>query len=56
MAKKVFIEVTSFYHAGFTTGIQRVVREVVTRLLKMPEFELVLFVYAARGGGALGQF
>lgn len=43
--RKVYIDLTSFYSTDFLSGIQRVVREVVTRLLKMSELELVLFVW-----------
>lgn len=41
--KKLYIDITDFYATDFLTGIQRVVREVVVRLLKMEEFEVVLF-------------
>ena len=43
--KKLYIDITSFFSVDFMTGIQRVVRELVTRLLKMTEFDVTLFVW-----------
>lgn len=43
--KKLYIDITSFCSANFLSGIQRVVREVVVRLLKMEEFEAILFTW-----------
>lgn len=43
--KKVYIDLTSFLNTDFLSGIQRVVREVVVRLLKMPELDIILFTW-----------
>jgi|GEM_PF-1952459 glycosyltransferase involved in cell wall biosynthesis len=43
--KKIYIDLTSFYNMDFLSGIQRVVREVVTRLLKYEELEVILFTW-----------
>lgn len=42
---KVYIDVTNLMEVNFLTGIQRVVREVVVRLLKYDDFQLVLLKY-----------
>lgn len=42
---KVYIDVTNLMEVNFLTGIQRVVREVVVRLLKYDGFQLVLLKY-----------
>ncbi len=42
---KVFIDVSNLMHVNFISGIQRVVREVVTRLAEEPRLELVLLEY-----------
>ena len=39
---KVYIDISNLMNVSFLTGIQRVVREVVTRLLKSDELEVVL--------------
>lgn len=46
---KVFIDVSNLMHVNFISGIQRVVREVATRLAQDPELELVLLEYRERG-------
>lgn len=43
--KKIFIDITCFYNIDFMSGIQRVVCEVTTRLLKMPDLNVVLFTW-----------
>lgn len=43
--EKIYIDITSFYNTDFLSGIQRVVREIVVRLLKMAEFNIVLFTW-----------
>ena len=40
---KLYIDLTSFMHVQFLSGIQRVVSEVVIRLIKQQEFNVVLF-------------
>lgn len=45
---KVFIDVSNLMHVNFISGIQRVVREVVTRLARDPGLELVLLEYQER--------
>lgn len=40
---KIYIDVTFLLNVNFLTGVQRVVREVVTRLLKNKNFSVVLF-------------
>ena len=42
---KVFIDVSNLMHVNFISGIQRVVREVVTRLAEDHQLELVLLEY-----------
>ena len=46
---KVFIDVSNLMHVNFISGIQRVVREVVTRLAEDPRLELVLLEYQEPG-------
>lgn len=46
---KVFIDVSNLMHVNFISGIQRVVREVVTRLAQDPGLELVLLEYRGQG-------
>lgn len=43
--KKVYIDVTQFIQIDALTGIQRVMRELIFRLLKNPELETVLICY-----------
>lgn len=43
--RKLYIDITSFYNTDFMSGIQRVVREVTLRLLKMPDFSVSLFTW-----------
>lgn len=45
MRKNIYIDITSFFNTDFMSGIQRVVREVTIRLLKMPELNVVLFTW-----------
>lgn len=45
---KVFIDVSNLMHVNFISGIQRVVREVVTRLAEDSGLELVLLEYLER--------
>lgn len=45
---KVFIDVSNLMHVNFISGIQRVVREVTTRLAQAPGLELVLLEYRER--------
>lgn len=45
---KVFIDVSNLMHVNFISGIQRVVREVVTRLAEDSRLELVLLEYQER--------
>lgn len=42
---KVYIDVSNLMHVNFITGIQRVVREVVTRLAEDPQPEVILLEY-----------
>jgi len=46
---KVFIDVSNLMHVNFISGIQRVAREVVTRLAEDPRLELVLLEYQEQG-------
>ena len=46
---KIYIEVTNLMAVQFVSGIQRVVREVVLRMLREPEVQIVLLVYQGRG-------
>lgn len=41
--RKIYIDMTSFLAVDFMSGIERVVCEVTTRLLKMPSLSVVLF-------------
>ncbi len=43
--KKVYIDVTQFVQIDALTGIQRVMRELIFRLLKNPDLETVLICY-----------
>lgn len=45
---KVFIDVSNLMHVNFISGIQRVTREVSTRLAEDPGLELVLLEYRER--------
>ncbi|MGL5434323.1 MAG: glycosyltransferase family 4 protein [Lachnospiraceae bacterium] len=42
---KIYIDITNLMMVSFLTGIQRVVREVVMRILNHSEFEIVLLEY-----------
>lgn len=42
---KVYIDVSNLMHVNFISGIQRVVREVVSRLAEEPQLELTLLEY-----------
>ncbi len=42
---KVYTDVTCYLNTGFTSGIQRVVMEVLSRMLKNPEIELITLSY-----------
>ena len=42
---KVYIDVSNLMHVNFISGIQRVVREVVTRLAEDPQLEIILLEY-----------
>lgn len=46
---KVYIDVTNLMMVNFLSGIQRVVREVLVRLLKYEDFEIVLLTQKASG-------
>lgn len=45
---KVFIDVSNLMHVNFISGIQRVVREVVTRLAGDAQLEIILLEYRER--------
>lgn len=45
---KIYIDVSNLMHVNFISGIQRVVREVVLRMLAEPDFELMLLVFDER--------
>lgn len=45
---KIYIDVSNLMHVNFISGIQRVVREVVLRMLAEPDFELVLLAFDER--------
>lgn len=47
---KIYIDVTNLMTVDFLTGIQRVVREVLVRLLKYDDFEMVLLEYCQSVG------
>lgn len=42
---KVYIDLSNLMKVNFITGIQRVVREIVIRMLKSNKFDLVLMIY-----------
>jgi len=43
---KVYIDVSNLIKVNFITGIQRVVREIIVRMLEEPDWELFLIVYS----------
>lgn len=42
---KIYVDLTSFYNTDFMSGIQRVVKEVVIRLLKDSSLNVVIFTF-----------
>lgn len=47
---KVYIDVSNLMHVNFISGIQRVVREVVVRLVDYPGLEVILLEYREQEG------
>ena len=43
--RKIYMDLTSFYNTDFMSGIQRVVREIAVRLLRMSVLDVVLFTW-----------
>ena len=43
---KIYVDITNLMEVNFLTGIQRVVREVLVRLVKYVNMEIILFRYS----------
>ena len=43
---KIYVDITNLMEVNFLTGIQRVVREVLVRLVKYENMEIILLRYS----------